>query len=130
MKTLKIPFQIDSRGGVATVSTTREIVAQQITDLLVTNKFERLMNPLYGADVRGFLFNRIDQMSLSLKAGEIQTLLQTRVKLANVIQVVMSPVVGSSSSVVVAVSYTITPSPEVHTVQQTVSGLVTEETFA
>lgn len=129
MRTLKLPFQIDSNGSLAIASTTREIVEQQIVDLLMTNRFERTMRPEYGADVAGFLFSPVAELALNIKAGEVRALLQRQVVLADILNVTMSPAPGTVSTVRLDVVYSIRPNTEVFTLTQTVTGLATEESF-
>lgn len=124
-----MPFQIDSNGSLATVSTTREIVEQQIVDLLMTNRFERTMRPQYGADVAGFLFSPIAELALNIKAGEIKSFLQSQIALAEIVHVTMQPAQSAPSTVRLDVGYSIRPNTEVFTLTQTVDGLATEETF-
>lgn len=130
MKTLKIPFQIDNRGGLATEETTRGIIEQQITDILVTGDYHRRMNPKYGAGLPNFLFSPIIKPLLSAKAGEVQQVLAARVRLATIVSVTMEELSDSSSTVQLTVLYSILPSPTIFSMTQTITGLVTDETFA
>lgn len=129
MRTLKVPFQIDSNGSLAVVATTREIVEQQIVDLLMTNRYERTMRPDYGADMTGFLFSPAFGVGLGVKAAEVRTLLAGAVRLAEIVEVTMVPKPGSPSTVMLNVSYSIRPNTEVFTLTQTLTGLATEEGF-
>ena len=106
------------------------IVEQQITDLLVTNRYERLMLPDYGCHVSDMLFTPIIQQSLNIKASEIAQLLASEVQLAIIHGVTIMPIPGKDSTVNLNVQYSIKPASEVFTVSRTVSGLVTEETIA
>lgn len=129
IRTLRVPLQIDGRGGLAFVSSTQDIVRQQITDLLVTNRYERVMRPEYGANIREFLFAPKAAELMKLRASEVHSLLSATVRLATIVSVTMTPMADRSAAVRVDVAYSIAPSPEVFQLSQTVSGLVTEETM-
>lgn len=128
MKTLRIPFSIDSRGGLAYTESTQRIVEQQIIDIVATADYERIMNPHYGAGVPNFLFASILTNLLTAKAEEVRDRLKRSVQLADIVSVDMSPSSTGASTVVLDIRYTISPSPTVFSVQHTVSGLITDET--
>lgn len=129
MRTLKVPFQIDSRGGLATVEDTISIISQQIADLLATAHFERIMRPYYGAGVPEFIFSPIRAALLATRASEIKAYLNGIVELANIVRVSISEVPGQGSTLLLDVRYTVLPSPQVFSVVQTVTGIVTDESF-
>lgn len=63
MKSIKVPFNYN--GGKTDATTSLNVIAEQkIVDLLVTNKFERLLRHRYGASVKRFLFEPIDNLSM------------------------------------------------------------------
>lgn len=131
MRTLRVPLQIDSGGGLAEATATRDIVEQQILDIVMTNYGERAFRPRYGADLRSFLFSPIRDEVMQIRANEVADLLRSYVVLADIIDVSLAPVsgVGNESTVRLTVRYSIKPSGQVLVLQQTVSGLITEETF-
>lgn len=128
MKTLRTPLQIDSRGGLATTISTADIIAQQIKDILMTNSFERVMNPTYGADLRSFVFHPARQQLMNVKADEVRSLLTRSVLLAKIIDVTISSSPQRESTLDVVVTYSISPSSTVLQLSTTITGLVTEET--
>jgi phage baseplate assembly protein W len=129
MKTLKVPFSIDSRGGLATIDNAPRIVEQQIADLLVTARYERPMNPGYGLGVPEFVFSPIRQALLAQRAAEIKAGLAAVVQLADIIEVTITPSPDVDTRLVLDVRYSIRPSPQVFSMQQTVTGLATDESF-
>lgn len=129
MKTLTVPFQIDSRGGIATTSSTQRIVEQQIVDILMTSRFERIMNPDYGAALMEFIFTPIRDQLLGVKADEVQQLLNSLVQLATIRVVRLIPQEAAESTLLLTVLYSIDPSPTVFELTRTVTGLVTDETL-
>lgn len=129
MQTLRIPFQIDSRGGLAVVEDTVSIISQQIIDLLTTAHYERPMNPAYGAGVPEFLFRPVLPALLSTRASEIKTYLNSIVQLAVIQTVSLSQIPGPESTLSLDVKFTVVPSSRVFSVTTTVTGLVTDETF-
>jgi phage baseplate assembly protein W len=128
MKTLLVPFQIDSRGGLAQTASTQQIVEQQIVDILMTSRFERIMNPDYGAALMEFIFTPVRNVLLRSKAEEVRTLLNALVLLASIEVVELEPVPGEESTLSLTVLYRIDPSPTVFTLTRTITGLVTDET--
>lgn len=129
MKTLKIPFSIDLRGGLSVTESTNDIIEQQITDLLVTAHFERVMNPAYGLGVPEFVFSPIRNSILSQRAEEIRAALQGAITLADIVTVTLAPTIDNNSTLYLDVRYRVRPSPQVFSLQKTVTGLVTDETF-
>lgn len=128
MKTLLVPFQINSNGGLATTDDTQRIVEQQILDIIMTNFGERVMRPTYGADLRSFLFSPARADFMQMRSREITELLRAQVQLADIVNVSMSNVPTSDSTVRLRIDYAIKPSKQVITLSHTISGLITEET--
>lgn len=62
MKTLKVPFQIDATGKVATVSGRKEEIRQQVSSLVNTRVRERVMRPDFGTRAFDFLFDPLDEI--------------------------------------------------------------------
>lgn len=60
MITLKVPFQIDATGKVATVSGRRDEIRQQVVSLANTRVRERVMRPSFGTRAFDFLFDPLD----------------------------------------------------------------------
>lgn len=129
MRTLKVPFQIDSRGGLAVVEDTDTIVRQQIIDILVTAFYERPMNPLYGAGLQNIVFQPILSSMLALEESTVRSLLASRVTLAKITSVTLVQSKVVPSRIDVAVSYSLIPSTVTTTLRTSVSALVTEDTF-
>lgn len=64
MKSIKIPFNYNGGKTDSTTSLTT-IAEQKIIDLLTTNKYERVFRHRYGASVKRFLFEPLDELSLT-----------------------------------------------------------------
>lgn len=64
MSSIRIPFQFNA-GRVATTKDPTVVAEQKIIDVLVTNRYERVMNHTYGAGINQLLFEPIDSMSIS-----------------------------------------------------------------
>ena len=127
--TLAIPFHTDSRGGLGSVTTAHDVVRQQIADILATNHYERVMKPYYGADIRALLFSPVGAELAGIRASEIQALLQSYVKLAQIVRVLITPTNPGEARMRVDVSYTMFPDITVYTYSQVVSGMITEESM-
>lgn len=129
MRTLRVPFQIDGRGGLAVVEDSKSIVEQQITDILVTGFYERVMNPAYGAGLQNLIFQPILSTVLSLSEETIRNLLESTIVLAKIVSVSLRQSAKNVSTIDVAVVYSLNPSTATQTYRTTVSALITEETF-
>jgi hypothetical protein len=128
MKTIRIPFQLDYTGRVATTNDPSVILEQQITDLLVTYRGQRVMLPDHGADLEGFIFSPIKSDVVNLKADEVHGILIRGISFGEIVAVRMAPIEGAESSVRLTVYYRLSPTSAVQQVERTISGLVTEET--
>lgn len=129
MRTLRVPFAIDSRGGFAMVDNTNAIVEQQIADLLATAHYERPMNPAYGLGVPEFVYSPIRQSLLAQRSAEIKAALASVVQLADIVEVTITPSPDNDTRLLLDVRYSVRPSPQVFSMQQTVTGLATDESF-
>jgi phage baseplate assembly protein W len=128
MRTLLVPLQLDSAGRWATTADPAVILAQQITDILVTNWYDRVMLPEHGADLQSFLFAPILSATLSAKADEIKTILSAKISFGEILKVSLEPVANAVSTVKVSVAYRVIETAPTQTVFRTFSGLVDEET--
>jgi phage baseplate assembly protein W len=61
MRSISIPFQF-SNGKVVETENDDKIARQRIVDVLATDKYERVMRPDYGADIRSLLFEPLDPL--------------------------------------------------------------------
>ena len=128
MKTIRLPFQIDYTGRVALTDDPTTILEQQITDLLVTYRGQRVMRPDHGADLEGFIFSPLRNDVINLKADEVHGILVRGISFGEIVAVRMVPIEGAESSIRLIVYYRLTPTSAVRQVERTVSGFVTEET--
>jgi phage baseplate assembly protein W len=129
MRTLLVPLQLDSAGRWATTADPAVILAQQITDILVTNWYDRVMLPEHGADLRSFLFAPIMSATLNAKAEEIKTMLTAKISFGEILRVAVSEVTNAISTVKVEVFFRVIETAPTQTVLRTFSGLVDEETM-
>ena len=61
MRTIAVPFTF-SGGTLQTTTDPHQIARQEILDVLMTDKYERVMNPSYGAATRRLLFQPHDSL--------------------------------------------------------------------
>lgn len=91
MPTFKTPFSIATSGRVDVVMDQNSMARQQIIDVLITSKLERVMQPGYGAGANELMFEPVD----NLVYGEFKTdallELNKRISIASVLNVVVSP---------------------------------------
>lgn len=128
MKTIRTPFQIDYTGRVALTDDPATILEQQITDLLVTYRGQRVMLPDHGADLEGFIFAPLRDDLINLKADEVHGILTRGIGFGEIVAVRMVPVEGAESSIRLIVYYRLSSTSVIRTVERTISGFVTEET--
>jgi bisphosphoglycerate-independent phosphoglycerate mutase (AlkP superfamily) len=62
MSSIKIPFGTDFSGKIAFTNDQNTTARQQITDVLVTSKGDRVMKPTYGANAMDLLFEPVDNL--------------------------------------------------------------------
>jgi hypothetical protein len=129
MKTIRLPFQLDYTGRVSITDDPATIIEQQITDLLVTYRGQRVMLPEHGADLEGFIFAPMRDDVINLKADEIHGILVAGISFGEIVAVRMVPVEDAESSVRLQVYYRLSPTSTVQVVERIISGLVTEETI-
>jgi chromosome condensin MukBEF complex kleisin-like MukF subunit len=129
MKTIRTPFQIDNTGRVALTNDPATIIEQQITDILVTYRGQRVMLPEHGADLEGFIFAPMRDDVLALKADEVHGILTNGISFGEIVAVRMVPIEGTESSIRLQVYYRLSPTSPVQTIDRTVTGFVTEETL-
>jgi len=116
MKTISVPFIIDSNtGGVAEVTTTRKAVEQQIIDILSTSPFERVMNSTYGGNVKSLLFEELDPLVFAEFEADSLLILNENLTMgkALAVRVRMPQNVFSgdpgSTTIYISVDYTVPP---------------------
>lgn len=61
MRTISVPFTF-SGGVLQTTEDPHQVARQEILDVLMTDKYERVMNPAYGAATRRLLFQPHDSL--------------------------------------------------------------------
>jgi phage baseplate assembly protein W len=61
MRSISIPFQF-ANGKVVETENDDKIARQRIVDVLATDKYERVMRPDYGADIKSLLFEPLDPL--------------------------------------------------------------------
>lgn len=65
MIALKIPFQIDATGRVATIVSRDEEIRQHVITVVHTRVRERVMRPTFGTRALDFLFDPADELLLA-----------------------------------------------------------------
>lgn len=81
---IMVPFQISPTGGVASVTGQDAILKQEMIGLLMTNHYERLMTPHWGADVQSKIFDPLDELSASDSGNMIKEALSSISALLNI----------------------------------------------
>lgn len=115
MQTISVPFSINSSGGVASVTTTRKAIEQQILDILTTSSFERVMNPEYGGNVKSLLFEEQDPLVFAEFQMDSLSILNSALTLGKVTSVDVSMPNDvfygdpNESSVYISVTYIVPP---------------------
>lgn len=62
LRALSLPFRIDIDGRVATTTQYSTVVRDQLVDVLMTNRLERIMRPQYGCDLARSMFDPSDEL--------------------------------------------------------------------
>ncbi|MFI3211642.1 MAG: GPW/gp25 family protein [Peptostreptococcaceae bacterium] len=72
MKTFNFPFSKGQKGGVSSVDYASEhYYNNQLTQLLTTNKLERVMNPTYGINLESYIFDTLNEGLINIIKMEI-----------------------------------------------------------
>lgn len=129
MRSLLTPLQYDHTGRLATTDDPARILEQQVIDMLVTYRGERLMRPGHGADLLSFIFSPARSDLMGFKADEVRQYLNANIPFGRIVRVEMTNVVGMDSTVRLTVFYQILQSDPVLSFTQTITGMVTEETI-
>jgi hypothetical protein len=90
MKAIKIPFQF-SGGKTATTSSMSVATEQKIVNVLVTQKYERVMRHKYGFGIQTLLFDVIDEIELTDHIVEAKLDIQAAVSDVSILDVKLAP---------------------------------------
>jgi hypothetical protein len=90
MKAIKIPFQF-SGGKTATTSSMSVATEQKIVNVLVTQKYERVMRHKYGFGIQTLLFDVIDEIELTDHIVEAKSDIQAAVSDVSILDVKLAP---------------------------------------
>jgi len=90
MKAIKIPFQFNG-GKTATTSSVSVATEQKIVNVLVTQKYERVMRHKYGFGIQSLLFDVIDDIELTDHIVEVKSDIQAAVSDVNILDVKLAP---------------------------------------
>jgi phage baseplate assembly protein W len=127
MKSLVTPFRVDG-GKIATTSDASVALEQKITDVLVTNAFERPMLPEYGANLRSILFEPIDELVAADFKNDAAQEIASRVSSIDVVDMAVYQDSDDVSVVHIVVQYS-PPLAPVQTLSLSImTGVLTEET--
>lgn len=126
-KALLVPFQIDARtGGIATVTGQSQVLRQQMVGVLMTNNYERVMNPSFGANVQSKLFDPIDAIGSSDSANVITESLSAISPLLGIQNVRFYPDPQEVAGVILEVQYSIANQASLLKVRF-LNGIITDE---
>jgi hypothetical protein len=90
MKAIKIPFQFNG-GKTATTSSMSVATEQKIVNVLVTQKYERVMRHKYGFGIQTLLFDVIDEIELTDHIVEAKSDIQAAVSDVSILDVKLAP---------------------------------------
>jgi len=123
---ISVPFRIDpATGGVAVVQDYAAVLEQHLLTILMTNAFERVMLPTYGASLEAAVFGGTGTKSTVFLTKDIQNQLQSWEPAVQIQGVVVTPSALNSNVLLVSVSFSIIPSNDINTVSVSVGGAVT-----
>lgn len=85
MRTITVPFSF-SGGSLRTTNNPHTIARQEITDVLTTDNYERVMVPMYGASTSSLLFTKVDTLVEADFKEEALHMLNANVSNCSVVQ--------------------------------------------
>jgi phage baseplate assembly protein W len=124
-----VPFQITPTGSVGTTNDEAAALTQELLAVLMTNHYERVMLPMFGANVQGRLFDNVDTLERSAAADDIATELRAISPLLQIGDVSFTDDANEPSSVVLSVNYSINSSNAKLLVRIPLNGIVTTDTL-
>ncbi len=65
MRTISVPFTFSFGSGLASTNDPDVIARQEITNILMTEQYERVMEPAYGASTTRLMFQTLDSLSVA-----------------------------------------------------------------
>ena len=105
MRSIRYPFQFNSRGRVQETLSYEDVVRCQVIDALMTNQGERVMRPRYGCDVQAALFDPSDEMVRKDGASMLKQRLENFVTRAIVREVQFDIIPTEPNVVLITVKY-------------------------
>lgn len=134
MASIRIPFQFNS-GRVLSTNDPAIVAEQKIIDVLVTNRYERVMNHSYGAGINQLLFEPIDSMSISDFSIDAQQEMVNNISRVSILNLSIedlsygSPATNPDTTLGVSVSYSLPlGSPKVLSFKIESTGVLVEDT--
>jgi uncharacterized protein len=127
VKALLYPFQIDINGNVATTSDYEQICRGQLIDVLMTNRNERIMRPLYGSNMQGALFDPADELVRSDAANQVMQGIQQWAPRVTMQTVVFTSDHNQPGAVFVDVRYKAGPFAEVSQLKMPTLSFIDQE---
>jgi phage baseplate assembly protein W len=125
MRSISIPFGFNG-GRVSTTTDPDTIARQKIIDVMLTNRFERMGVPNYGAGVQGLLYEPIDSLVTSDFKLDAIAEIHRRVKDVTIHDIVVEESFIEESEVRVTVYYAL-PLSQTRTLVFTLPDVLTEE---
>ena len=104
-------FSMHSATGELNTKTNEEAVKQSIRNLLLTDKYERPMQPSIGSGLKGMLFENYTPQTQIVAQEVVKECISTYEPRANVINVVVVPEFENSVTVTVTFSIINNPDP-------------------
>jgi hypothetical protein len=127
MNVLSTPFRIDIDGHVATTGTYAKVVRDQLVNVLMTNRLERIMRPQYGSDLSRALFDPTDELVRSDAARQVMQRIQQWAPRVTMYSVKFSVDDMRTGQVFVDVVYKAGAFAEVQTIKLPVSSFIDQE---
>jgi len=125
MKSISIPFSI-AGGRVSTTSNIDTIIRQKIIDVLLTNRYERMGIPNYGAGVNGLLYETIDELIVSDFKLDAIAEIHRRVRDVTIHDIVVNQSFTDETELYVTVYYAL-PLSKTDSLTITLTDVLTEE---
>lgn len=91
MKSIKVPFKFNG-GRVDTTSLPTVAAEQKIINVLATNKYERVMKPRYGANIRELLYEEIDELSIADFVVDAKHQASDNISRVSILDIKLSPI--------------------------------------
>tara|TARA_Y100001963_G_scaffold156716_2_gene251012 strand:+ start:316 stop:684 length:369 start_codon:yes stop_codon:yes gene_type:complete len=104
---VRLPLMLDSVDGFSMIKDIRTLVRQNLKMLILTNPGERVMEPLFGAGIRRYLFENFDSATPAAIDQKIRDQVSTFMPAVSVLSIAFSTEEMDFNKLAISITYAI-----------------------